>query len=266
MSAFSAERVTLRQVRKAMPFLSVLTSWRDILDIILVTFLIYRVVVLLKGSRALTAIYGLLVIGLVYVLSQNIGLYTLNWILENFLGSLFLVIIILFQREIRSALSAVGSRRLFTKTVVEEAFLDEILAAALFMAQRRIGALIVIEKNTPLGDLMERGVITNSKLSKELLTTIFFPNTALHDGAVIVRNGKIFAAGCILPLAQSIQDHREYGTRHRAAIGVTEESDAIALVVSEERGTIRIAVSGRLTGELDSIHVKRTLRSALERK
>ncbi len=240
-------------------------TWRDMLDITLVSLLLYRMIVMIRGTRAVTAVYGLIILLLVYFMSQEFSLYTLNWLLENFLGSLFLVIIILFQRDIRNALSVMGARSLFRRKVVEDSSLSELMGAALYLAQRRIGALLIIEKTVPLGDMVGRGVQLNAALSKDLLVTIFYPNTPLHDGAVIIRNNEIVAAGCIMPLSQMVQEKRKYGTRHRAAMGITEETDAVAVVVSEERGTVSVGVGGRLTGELDAVRLKRVLRKALEK-
>ncbi len=220
-------------------------SWRDILDITLVTILIYRVILLVKGTRALSALSGLLLLILIYLCAQYLGLYTLGWLLENIFGSIFLVIIILFHDDIRQALSKVGIHNFWKKkqeTSVE--LIDSIVWASQYFAKRRIGALIVFEREVALGDLMQEGVTLDAVISKELLLTIFYPMTALHDGAVIISKGRIAAAGCILPLAQ--MDRQAFGTRHRAALGVTEVSDAFVIVVSEERGEISIVSRGKL--------------------
>jgi uncharacterized protein (TIGR00159 family) len=140
-----------------------------------------------------------------------------------------------------------------------------ICAAAEYMAQRKIGALMVIERNVPLGDTTQRGVRLDANISKELLINLFWPNSPLHDGAVIIRESRIIAAGCILPLSTAVAK-RDYGTRHRAALGITEESDAIVVVVSEERGVVAMAVDGKITGTLDALKLPRVLASALERK
>lgn len=239
-------------------------GWRDILDMALVAVLFYRVIVLVKDTRAVSAIYGLLLLVLVYFVSRELGLYTLGWLLENFLGSLFLVIIVLFQRDIRQALTDMGARSFRRRRSTEDEHLNEIIGAALYLAQRRIGALIVIERNVALGDMLERGVKLGARVSRELLITIFFPKTPLHDGAVIIRGRELAAAACILPLA-AVTERQDFGTRHRAALGITEESDAVAVVVSEERGTITVAVGGKLTTSLDATRLKRVLRNILEK-
>lgn len=240
-------------------------GWRDIVDIIVVAFIIYRVIILVKGTRAVSVFYGLLLLLVIYYFSGEFGLHTLHWLLANFLGSLFLVIIILFQKDIRKALAEMGAGRLFFRSRPGLAILDELILSLVSMAQKRIGALVVIEKNTPLGDVLESGQEINSLFSKGLLETIFYPNTPLHDGAVIIRGDKIVAAGCILPLAVGIKSKWDYGTRHRAAMGITEETDAIAIVVSEERGKISVAIGGKLITALDEVRLRRVLSSAWEK-
>ena len=240
-------------------------GWRDIVDIIVVAFIIYRVIILVKGTRAVPVFYGLLLLLVVFYFSGEFGLNTLHWLLANFLGSLFLVIIILFQRDIRKALAEMGAGRMFFRSKPGLVILDELILSLISMAQKRIGALVVIEKGTPLGDVVESGVDLNSSFSKELLETIFYPNTPLHDGAAIIRGEKIVAAGCILPLAAGIKPNWDYGTRHRAAIGITEETDAIAIVVSEEMGKISLAIGGKLIASLDEVRLRRVLSSAWEK-
>ena len=233
---------------------NVTANWRDLVDIALVTALFYRIIVMVKDTRAVSAIYGLLLLVVTYFVSRELGLYTLGWLLESFFGSLFLVIIVLFQRDIRQALTDMGARSFFRKKTTADDALNEIIGAALYLAQRKIGALIV---------MIERGVKLGAALSRELLITIFFPKTPLHDGAVIIRKGEVAAAACILPLATV--DRQDFGTRHRAALGITEESDAVAVVVSEERGAVTVAVGGKLTTSLDATRLKRVLKNILEK-
>lgn len=251
-------------------FASIRIGWRDVLDIGLVAFILYRLILLVRGTRAVSVLSGLLLVLCVYFVSEEFGLYTLNWLLANFLSSIFLVVIILFQQDIRKALSEVGAGRLWKRPTVEEETLNQIIAAMTSLAKSRIGALLVIEKNVPLGDVLERGVQLGAKVSKDLLVTIFYPNTPLHDGAVIIRGSSVVAAACILPLASgqsvyAVKGSNEFGTRHRAALGITEESDAVAVVVSEERGSISVAVKGKMTTRLDEVRLKRVLTKVLER-
>ncbi|KAF1075489.1 Cyclic di-AMP synthase CdaA [Halodesulfovibrio sp. MK-HDV] len=240
-------------------------TWRDAIDIALVTLLFYQVMIVIRGTRAVSAIYGLLLLIAVFAFSEYFGFYTLHWILQQFLGSFFLVVVILFQDDIKRGLSNMGARSFFKRTEVEDSFLDEIIGAAMNMAKRRVGALIVLEHHVALGDVVRRGVPLDSTVTKELLVTIFQVKAPLHDGAVIISHGRVAAAGCILPLAVGEQDRPEYGTRHRAGLGITEETDAIAVVVSEERGDVTVAVNGRLTSNLDKTRLKRVLRNLLER-
>jgi len=242
-------------------------GWRDVLDIALIALLFYYVIVMVQQTKAVAAIYGLVTILAVYILSRALGLITLNWILEYLLGSLFLLMVIVFQRDIRQALTTIGSRSSwFTAFFRKKEGLPAvplICAAVEFMAQRKIGALIVIERNVPLGDTTARGVALDALVSTELLISLFWPNSPLHDGAIVIRDNRIVAAGCILPLSTDMAK-RGYGTRHRAALGITEETDAVVLIVSEERAAITLAHDGELTGALDVKTLPQALASALE--
>lgn len=250
-------------------FTTLSIGWRDVLDIGLVAFILYRLFLLVQGTRAVSVLVGLLLLLSLYFGAEAFGLYTLHWLLANFLSSIFLVVIILFQQDIRKALSEVGAGRLWKRRPLEEESLNQIVAAMVSLAKSRIGALLVIEKNVPLGDVVERGVELGAKVSKDLLVTIFYPNTPLHDGAVILRGSRLVAAGCILPLSSGragplAKGSHEFGTRHRAALGISEESDAVVVVVSEERGSISVAIEGKLTGPLDEVRLKRMLSKAVE--
>ncbi|EPR34786.1 Conserved hypothetical protein CHP00159 [Alkalidesulfovibrio alkalitolerans DSM 16529] len=239
-------------------------AWRELLDIGLVAIIYYRLILLLKGTRAVPVIYGLILVLALYWVSAEAGLYTLNWFLANFLGSIFLVIIILFQADIRKALSNIGELRFwFTKKVAEET-LAEVLAALTAMAKTRTGALVVFERRVPLGEFIEKGVALNAMVSAELLQTIFHHNTPLHDGAVIIKDDRISAASCILPLTHDAKLSTAFGTRHRAAIGLTEESDAVVLVVSEERGEISLVTQGRIYYGLTESALHGKVKEALE--
>ena len=250
------------------PWFNIAVGWRDVLDILLVTALLYRVILMAQGTRAGAAMHGLLLVIVVYLITRPMGINTLAWILENFLSSLVLVIVIIFQRDIRTALTYMGSRRSFFATSRQKTHAElreKIADAALYMAQRKIGALIVIEGSVPLTDIVQGGVMIHADISRELLISIFWPGGPLHDGAVVIRGNKIAAGGCILPLTTLVQGKQDYGTRHRAAIGVTEDTDAIAVVVSEERGVASVAVQGKLTGGFDAVKLDRVLGSVLEK-
>ncbi len=244
-------------------FLANRLTWLDLLDIGLVAFIFYRLMLLVRGTRAVSVILGLLLILLMYIGSEEFGLFTLNWVLANFLSSLFLVIIILFQQDIRRGLTELGAGSLWKRRDdVNEEALNQLIIAMVQMAKRRIGALVVLERGVALGDLMERGVALGARVTKDLLMTIFYPNTPLHDGAVVIKGAQIKAAGCILPLAAGVKG-QHFGTRHRAAIGITEETDAVAVVVSEDRGAISVAIRGKLTTDLDEVRLKRVLMKVL---
>lgn len=249
-------------------FSNISVGWRDVLDILIITILLYQVIVMVRQTRAVTAIYGLIIIVISYIISMAIGLNTLSWLLDYVLGSLFLLVVIVFQRDIRQALSSIGARRLWLPGLFRKKEADPVVGviceAAQYMAKRKIGALIVIERSVPLGDTTDRGVGIDAKISAELLISLFWPNSPLHDGALIISRGRILAAGCILPLSTAAAK-RDYGTRHRAALGITEESDSVAVVVSEERGTVAIAMEGRITGALDEEKMPRVLAAALEK-
>lgn len=237
---------------------------KDILDIVVVTGCLFYLLRLVKGTRAMAAINGLFLLFVIYAVAKFIGLFTLSWLLENFFGSLFLVIVILFSSDIRQALAGISIRSLFKK---KESMSDNIIQILVttcdLLAKKRIGAIIVLEREVKLGDLLSRGVKLDALLSKELLHTIFFPNTALHDGAVIVdKHGRIVAASCVLPLTQNLE-RQHFGTRHRAALGLSEVSDSVVLVVSEERGEITVAQNGRLSNPLNAERLERILNNVL---
>ncbi|GAB1409727.1 diadenylate cyclase CdaA [Desulfovibrionales bacterium] len=240
-------------------------TWRDVLDVLLVGYIFFRIILLIKGTRAVSVVYGLMVIVAAYFGAGYFGLYTLNWLLGNFLGSIFLVVIILFRRDIRKALAVMGATTLFKKDLVQAGVLNELILALLQMAKTKTGALIVLERNIPLSDVVSGGIELQANFSKDLLLTLFNTDTPLHDGAVIIRENRIAAAACILPLAVGLKHESSLGTRHRAALGVTEETDAVALVVSEERGSISLAVGGRITSGLNEVRLQKVLTAALRK-
>ncbi|WP_319543559.1 diadenylate cyclase CdaA [uncultured Pseudodesulfovibrio sp.] len=240
-------------------------TWRVLLDIGLVAFIYYNLIVLVRGTRAAAVLYGMVVVLVIYYVSDLFNLYTLKTLLGEFLTSIFLIVVILFKTDIRKALASVGTKRFWTKSQVRDDTLEKLIRAVMSMSESNTGAIIVIEKNMPLGDIIERGIELDAKVNTELLETIFVPETPLHDGAVIVRRDRVVAAACILPLSSKLRGQPMYGTRHRAALGISEGSDAITVVVSEERGEVSVAMNGRLTTSLDEVRLMRVLRNALGR-
>ncbi len=234
----------------------------DVVDVLVVTLLLYALLVLLRGTRAMQMLWGILIITGLYFFSRALDLITLSTILGNLLAFLPIAIIVLFQREIRSMLAAFGSRTLLRwKSEPDEgtAPLNELALGVQALASKRIGALIAIERKDSLAAWADTGIPLDAIFSYDLMLNIFIPGTPLHDGAVVLRGSKIVAASCFLPLTTRHRLSSELGTRHRAAIGLTEESDALVIVVSEETGTISLAVEEQLLRPLDET----TLRNAL---
>lgn len=238
-----------------------LLTWRDAVDLAIVAILIYNALLLIRGTRAVQVLAGLAVVGATYYLARSLELRTLMRILEVVLTFLPFAMVVLFQQEIRRALAAFGRNPLWglrAQQETERGF-DEIVLAANALAARRTGALIIIERLEGLRTYVENGIRIDAQLSFDLLVNIFTPDTPLHDGAVIVQRGRIAAAACFLPLTASPELSKRYGTRHRAAVGVTEETDALAVVVSEETGTISVAFGGELVTDLDAKGLRQQL-------
>jgi diadenylate cyclase len=235
--------------------------WQDIVDILVVAFVIYQLISIIRGTRSVQMVVGLGILTAVYFLASVLDLSTLKWLMQTFLSSLLLIVIIVFQQDIRRALTRVGKSPFQKDTTVAEKDLEEIIRTLFYLSKRRIGALVVIERETSLGDFIESGFQLEANLTKELLISVFMPVSPLHDGAVIINDGKIQYAGCILPLTQNPYINKKYGTRHRAAIGLTEETDAIVLVVSEETQEISIVQHGALTRIDDEISLNKNLRA-----
>ncbi len=225
----------------------------DMLDIAIVSFIIYQLLALMKGTRAAQMVTGLVLIFLVAFIAFWFQLEGLSWLFTNLATIGFIVMVIVFQPELRSMLAQMGHSRIFqTLTKVEEwKSLGEISQAVKRLSELRYGGLIVIEKSTGLRNYIETGKELNSNLSSEILTTLFTPYTPLHDGAAIIQGEKIAAAACTLPLTQIPRYRRLFGMRHKAAIGITEVSDAVTVVVSEETGQISIAFNGMLEKDID---------------
>src|SRR3954465_8729734 len=241
-------------------------GWWDLLDIVIVSVLIYEFLKLIRGTRAVQmAVGSLLVIGLFYV-SQLAPLQTLNWLIRNALVYVAFAAIVIFQSDIRRALAHFGQApffRYFNRQESADETIEEVVVASTMLAQQRVGAIIAIEREIGLRNYIESGIPLDATLTYDLLMTIFNPGSPLHDGAVILQENRIAAAACFRPLPAHPRVSRELGTRHRAAIGLTEENDAVAVVVSEETGQISLALDGGIERGLTAERLRERLRSLI---
>ena len=239
-------------------------SWRDAADIGLVTFGIYWLLLLIRGTRAVQILVGVIVLIALSLASQFFQFATTRWILDTFMSSAVLIIVVLFQHDIRRALARVG-RFGFSRSSEqqESAIVEDVVRAAQRLAQRRTGALIVLERESLLSDQIEHGTELDAELSSDLLVALFQTQSPLHDGAVVVRDGRILSAGSILPLTLSRDLPDGVGTRHRAAVGITEETDALVIVVSEETAEISVVLGGDMLRKLDAPHLRVVLQEIL---
>jgi diadenylate cyclase len=221
--------------------------FHNVLDILLVAAVFYFAYNFLSQTRAISLLKGLVAIFIIWKIAAFLNLTTISWIIETIGTYVVIAVLILFQPELRRLITQFGQRNWLSAGNSEDIFqLDELVNAIISMSEEKIGSLIVIERNTGLRNYAESGVTINSGITEELIRTIFFPNTALHDGAIIIQEGKIAAAACYLPLSDSKQLKKNHGARHRAALGISEESDALVLVTSEETGGVSIMVNGKI--------------------
>src|ERR1700691_536840 len=247
----------------------IITSWTQAawvaLDILLVALIIYQVLVMIRGTRAAPMLVGLVVVSVIFYLARIGELTTLNWVVSHVLPYLVFALIVVFQSEIRHVLADLGRRLSFlgASSADSDSYDDIVLAANLF-SQHQTGALVVIEREIGLRTHIESGVPLDARLSYDLLATIFRPSAPLHDGAVIVQNGRVRAAACFLPLSMNPVLSTQLGTRHRADFGVTEETDAIAVIVSEETGGISVAISGKIERDLTVEQLRHRLGELLQ--
>ncbi len=230
---------------------------QDIVDILVITFIIYHILGFVKQTRAEQLIKGIFIILILTKLSEWLQLFTLNFLLTNLITVGAFLLIVVFQPELRRGLERIGTTSILPRNFLEseEKFsrevIDSITSAVASLSRQKIGALIVIEKTVGLKEIVDTGTMLNAKISPEILINIFFPNAPLHDGALIIKNDQIIAAGCYLPLSDNMRISKEMGTRHRAALGLSEKSDALCVIVSEETGTISIAENGEISRYLD---------------
>lgn len=230
-------------------------NFTDVIDILIVSYVIYKMILLVRGTRAVQLLKGIFVVLLTWGLSTLFNLYTLQWLMNQMFTFGVLAIIIIFQPELRRALEQLGRGKLFMRSSAEEdgdfsLRIGEVIKAVNYLSRRKIGALIVFERETGLNDYVESGIQIGSQISSEILTNIFIPNTPLHDGAVMIRKNTLLAAGCYLPLSENPFISKELGTRHRAAIGMSEVSDAVCVAVSEETGQVSLALHGQIVRDI----------------
>ena len=248
-------------------------QWRDVLDILLVTYLIYRVVLLVRSTSAVRIAKGFMAILVISAVTQIQELWTLNFLLGQILSIGLLALVILFQPELRRMMDHLGSSVSLRRFLTPEKKLDEMdmvisqtVKACEIMGRERVGALIVFTRTHRLDEYFKTGTVIDSRVSEQLIRNIFFPKAALHDGAMIIRDGRIAAAGCVMPLSDSHRLSADLGTRHRAGVGTSEASDAVVVIVSEETGTISVAVGGMLKRHLAPQTLERLLRQELIRE
>ena len=225
--------------------------WRDAIDIGLVALVVYRILLMFRGTRAVQMLVGLACLVAGSLIARRLELYSTQWILDNFWSFWVIALVVLFQPELRRALARIGEGRVlasvFAASRVERAqVIEEVVDAVESLTARRIGALIVLERSAGLRQYAELGVPVDALVSADLLVSVFLPYSPLHDGAVFIRGNRLIAAGCFLPLSRNLQIARSLGTRHRAALGISEETDAVAVVVSEESGGVTVTVTGRV--------------------
>jgi len=234
----------------------------DVTDILILAYLIYQLILLIKGTRAVQMMTGVVLIISAYFVAGILQLETVQRFLGYLLYWIPFAVIVIFQNTIRRALSRFGRNPFFhmMSRPQSEALINELVLAATSLSSRRIGGLVIIEREQGLRNYIETGITVDALLSYDLILSIFSPGSPLHDGAIVVQDGRIRAASCFLPLTSHPTLSKEFGTRHRAAIGVTEETDAVAIVISEERGTVSIAFEGRIIEDVDAIHLRDLLK------
>lgn len=246
---------------------------RDALDILVVGYILYQIIRLIRDTRAMQLLKGIGLILILYFISQVIELNVLGFFIDNILSSGIIVLAVVFQPELRRALEQVGRTKITplgrygdpTEELQRknEQMLEALCAAVTYLSSRKTGALLVIERETKLGEIIKTGTVINAEPSMELIANVFFPNSPLHDGAVIIREGRLFSAGCFLPLSSNMEIGRELGTRHRAALGMSEVSDAVVVIVSEETGAVSVAIDSRLQRKLSPKNLELLLHAKL---
>jgi diadenylate cyclase len=244
----------------------ILTFWKPFLEIVILWCVFYRILLFFTGTRAVQVLKGVFIILVAFFVIQKLGLDRLSWILTKLFALSVIGFVVIFQPELRRGLARLGQHYFFGMFSWEEQTIDELIKAAVLLSKKKIGALVAIERETGLKPFIESGLELDSKVSSEMLVTIFYPTTPLHDGGVIIKEGRIVAASCLFPLSENPNIDKTLGMRHRAAIGISEETDAVCVVVSEETGAISVAASGRLIRDLDQERLGKIIRNLLRSK
>lgn len=242
--------------------MGIISDLKIVLEIIILWYVIYMILLFVKGTRSEQLLKGLLIVGIIFIVTQQLGLEAINWILTRLFPISVIALLIIFQPELRRGLAQLGQLGIYQENME---VVDEVAASAIELSRKRVGALMVIERETGLKSYIETGTSIEAKVSVPLLASIFITQSPLHDGAVIIEHGKLVAAGCVLPLTQQEKGlPKSFGMRHRAAIGISEETDAVAVVVSEETGGISVTNDGKITQNLDEAGLTNLLKAMLK--
>ncbi len=243
--------------------------WKPVLEIAILWFLIYKIIIFLTGTKAEKVLLGILILLLTYFISQQFNLQVIEWLFTKLFGISVIALLVIFSPEIRQGLAQLGQRQLFTSPLQEselDSVLRQISDAAENLSKDKIGALIAIENKDSLDAYIESGDVIDARVTSDLIQAIFTPNNPLHDGGIIIRQARIIAASCLFPLAQNIELSRIYGTRHRAALGLSEETDAILIVISEERRDISLVYRGRLHKDISQTELSNKIKEIITKK
>jgi len=243
--------------------------WRPLTEILILWFFIYHIILFFEGTRSLQVMRGIIMLSLLFLVSQKLGLFVLDWLLKKLFGISVIAILIIFHPEIRQGLAQLGKRNIFKNMLKEEdphLFVKQITEACENLVTNKLGGLIAIEKNDSLAPYIQSGEIIDSRVSADLIQAIFTPNNPLHDGGLIIQHGKIAAAGCIFPLAINQDLSRVFGTRHRAALGLSEEADAIIIVISEERHDVSLVHKRRFYRDLGRVELETKINDLIKTK
>ncbi|MDP2940969.1 MAG: diadenylate cyclase CdaA [Candidatus Omnitrophota bacterium] len=244
-------------------------SWTPVVEIAILWFMIYHVMLFFEGTRALQVLRGIVILLLAFFFFQKLNFQVLDWLMTKLFGISVIAVLVIFHPEIRQGLARLGQRHIFSAPLREEeldSLLHEIARAAENLSRAKIGALVAIEKNDPLTAYIESGITVDARVSGELLEAIFTPNNPLHDGGAVIQHGRLLAAGCLFPLTEKQDLSRIFGTRHRAALGLSEETDAVIIIISEERQDISLVYRGRLQKDLGREELLFKIKEIIRRK